>query len=207
MLRFASVVLASVAVSLAAAQDDPPEAGWVTYVGYDAPEASDYNPQTHSITGGRFSMDTDSLFPRGPPPLDCYDLCYADSTCHGFVLWQQKCWFRGGPTQGPVKLFREKSPRGDMSLFIIYGEHPIAPAVWGEIGSVLLYVGLGVLVILGVAFGLAAQRSGKCKSPCDEEKAMPIIVKQPEKPADQRKGCDAGCMGRGKKSKALPQLF
>ena len=53
----------------------------------------------------------------------------------------------------------------------------------------------------------AAEEKAAKKAKADEEKAMPIIVKQPEKPADQRKGCDAGCMGRGKKSKALPQLF
>ena len=204
MSRVTNVLLAAVMASLAAAEEEPPATGWVTYVGYDAPEPTDYNPQTHSLGGGRFSLETTSQFPRGPPPLDCYDLCYADSTCHGFVLWQQKCWFRGGPTQGPVKLFREKVPRGDMSLFIIYGEHPVAPAVGGGIGSLLVYVGGGLLLIVGAAFLLAAKRSGGW---CEEEKPkLPTVVKQPEKKEPQRKGCDAGCMGRGKKSKALPTL-
>ena len=43
-----------------------------------------YNPVTTILGGdGRFSIPSTSKFPLGPPPLDCYDICYEDKQCHG----------------------------------------------------------------------------------------------------------------------------
>jgi len=185
-------------LSVAAAQEPHPDSGWQTYVGYDASEAYDWSEAEHRLGGAGYSLETTSDFPRGPPPLECYDKCYDDSQCHGFVLWQKRCYFRGGPTQGPLHLLREKSPRPDMSLFVLYGEHPVAPVV-GTTGAATVFtlIGLGLVAILGAAGLIALFRK---RNPCAKEKpVMPVLVPQKGGDIDKRSGCDVGCMGSRKK--------
>jgi len=179
--------------------------GWKEYPHYDAPELSDWNEETH-LLGGPYSQATKSDYPRGPPPLECYDICYEDPQCHGFVLWQQQCYFRGGKTQGPLHLLRIKEARDDMSLFILYGAHPVAPIAGTNayLLNLLVYVGGGVAALILASFLMACFRSKKCGG---EQPVLPKIVPQSSGNGlqgldDIRKGCvnDLWCAGSRKKA-------
>ena len=69
--------------------------GWHIYVNTDAMNHQDFDVHEHEGTVVESSHPTTSKFPQGPPPMECYDICFEDPECHGFVLSNQRCWFRG----------------------------------------------------------------------------------------------------------------
>lgn len=188
------------ALSLARASEElVPETGWRYYVGFDSLSKQDYQVHEGSIV--EKSHPTDSRFPHGPPPVDCYDICFEDPECHGFVLNAHRCWFRGGGEEGPRHLYRVKRQRNDMSLFIIYGTHPTAPVLDDSLArnvhSLLppaVAATLIFLVLLGVAIGVHRAKQVK-------ETSFPLFVPAPEKQdRSGSRGCDSMICGASRKS-------
>lgn len=137
----------------AAAQDSPK---WVWHIGWDAPG---YDYVVKFNVSGKTLFETHhpttSGFPaKPPPPLECMSECFNDPGCHGFVLWNKECWFRGGKGESPQVLMDAKIRRSDMTLFILWGEHPTTPKFLERLrsGNSLVYVGGGVTVLLLLLF-------------------------------------------------------
>jgi len=204
------ILLAALAALARASEEVVPESEkteWRYYVNFDADTKASFD--VHEETVVESSRPTRSKFPRGPPPVECYDICYEDPSCHGFVLYDHKCWFKGGGAEGPRHLHRVKKERGGASLFIIYGPHPVDPVI--DAAAVLgssSGIALGLLALVAVAAGVVATvavRNRKCPG---KQKDFPLFVPQataaPE--PDESQSCDTMICGSRKKKKAAPSI-
>ena len=121
-------------------------AEWFVYPGSDSEGSHDYTVNMADAKGAV----TKESFRTNRPLGTCKSNCFADANCHGFVVYGQFCYFRGGLKQGPDVLFKDRVPRADMTLYIMYGPHPNDPIFMISCGAFLLLV--VALIVVGVAY-------------------------------------------------------